>query len=352
MSRRTKPVLALAALCAALCAAPAARAAGAQANAVAKYPGVGRTALPAEIAAWDIDVRPDFKGLPHGSGSVKHGEDIWDAKCASCHGTFGESNQVFAPLAGGTTKEDIVTGRVASLLKPDQGRTTLMKLSQISTLWDYVNRAMPWNAPKTLSTDDVYAVVAFILNLGDIVAPDFVLSDANIAQVQKRLPNRNGMTRAHGLWDVKGKPDVHNTACMKNCVSEVKIASELPVYARTTHGNLADQNRLIGEVRGIDSLPHAAAAPAGDATAAGDVKTLAEKSGCLACHGVSNKVVGPALHDIAAKYKGDAGAAAKLAAKVRAGGGGIWGEIPMPPNDRINEEEAGKLVEWILGGAG
>ena len=57
-----------------------------------KYEGIGRTATPAEIAAWDIDVRPDFKGLPKGSGSVAKGQEIWEAKCASCHGTFGESN--------------------------------------------------------------------------------------------------------------------------------------------------------------------------------------------------------------------------------------------------------------------
>src|SRR6202165_1355991 len=79
------------------------------------FPGVGRTATPAEIIAWDIDVRPDFKGLPPGSGSVAKGQEVWDAKCASCHGTFGESNQVFTPLIGGTTAEDIRTGRVKSL---------------------------------------------------------------------------------------------------------------------------------------------------------------------------------------------------------------------------------------------
>ncbi|HSW83104.1 MAG TPA: c-type cytochrome, partial [Usitatibacter sp.] len=67
------------------------------------YEGVGRPATPAEIAAWDIDVRPDFKGLPPGSGSVQQGQKVWDAKCASCHGTFGESNEVFTPLVGGIT---------------------------------------------------------------------------------------------------------------------------------------------------------------------------------------------------------------------------------------------------------
>src|ERR1700694_5508369 len=71
-----------------------------------KFPGVGRPATPAEIAAWDIDVRPDFKGLPPGSGSVAKGRKVWDDKCASCHGTFGESNEVFTPLSGRTTGAD------------------------------------------------------------------------------------------------------------------------------------------------------------------------------------------------------------------------------------------------------
>ena len=73
------------------------------------YPNIGRTATDKEIAAWDIDVRPDFKGLPKGSGSVAKGMIVWEGKCASCHGTFGESNEVFTPIVGGTTKEDIKT---------------------------------------------------------------------------------------------------------------------------------------------------------------------------------------------------------------------------------------------------
>src|SRR5438067_10753685 len=79
------------------------------------FPGIGRPATPAEIAAWDIDVRPDFKGLPPGSGSVEQGQGIWDAKCAQCHGTFGESNEVFQPLVGGTTADDIKTGHAKAL---------------------------------------------------------------------------------------------------------------------------------------------------------------------------------------------------------------------------------------------
>src|SRR5690349_1303678 len=189
------------------------------------HEGVGRAATPDEVAAWNIDVRPDFQGLPKGSGSVADGQKIWDDRCASCHGTFGESNEVFTPLVGGTTAEDIKTGRVKSLVTGDVARTTLMKVATVSTLWDYIRRAMPWNAPKSLSVDEVYAVLAYLLNLGDILPADYVLSDRNIAEVQQRMPNRNGMTRNHGLWDIKGKPDVANTACMKDCPVEVGVSS-------------------------------------------------------------------------------------------------------------------------------
>ena len=119
----------------------------------AKYPGVGREATSKEVAAWDIDVRPDFKGLPAGSGSVAKGQDVWESKCASCHGFFGESGEVFSPLVGGVTKEDIKTGRVANLPNSNfPGRTTFMKVSSLSTIWDYINRAMPWTEPKNLTT--------------------------------------------------------------------------------------------------------------------------------------------------------------------------------------------------------
>jgi hypothetical protein len=196
-------------------------------------------------------VRPDFKGLPSGKGSVDQGIEVWEAKCASCHGSFGESNEVFTPLVGGTTKEDIETGRVGAYIRQDAPqRSTLMKVATVSTLWDYINRAMPWNAPKSLSPDEVYAVLAYLLHLGEIVPADFTLSDKNIAEVQQRMPNRNGMTTKHGMWDIKGKPDVKNVACMKNCTTQITMGSSLPDYARDAHGNLADQNRVIGAVRG------------------------------------------------------------------------------------------------------
>ena len=322
------------------------------------FKGVGRGATPAEVKAWDIDVRPDFKGLPKGKGNVERGNELFEEKCASCHGSFGESNEVFTPLAGGTTKDDIKTGNVKGLSSGElPQRTTFTKVATISTVWDYIYRAMPWTAPKSLQPDEVYAILAYLLNLQEIVPADFELSDRNIAEVQKLLPNRNGMTTDHGLWPGAsakkggigngGIPDVKNVACMKNCKPEVQIGSTLPEYARTAHGELADQNRNFGAVRGTRTLGPEAAKKAADA----GTLDLATKSGCMACHGMKNKIVGPGYNEIVARYQGQTDAESRLVAKVKAGGQGVWGSIPMPPNAHVKDEDITTLVKWILNGS-
>jgi cytochrome c len=327
--------------------------------------GLGRTPLAAEIAAWDIDVRPDWQGLPPGSGSVAQGQQVWDTQCASCHGTFGESNQVFTPIIGGTTKADSVSGHVAALANNSQPqRTTMMKLATLSTMWDYIRRAMPWNAPKSLSNDQVYAVTAYILNMADLLPEDFVLNQANIAEVQKTLPNRNGLSNQHGLWKIDAKPDVQNVACMRDCGALPAIRSTLPAGARNTHGNLALQNRSFGAVRGIDTdtRANAAANPAANPNAAASPArsqaALAQQYGCMACHHATQKLLGPSFAAIAAKYANDANNAnnaadntAQLADKLKRGGAGVWGELPMPPQSQVPPLDIGILLQWILSGA-
>jgi cytochrome c len=216
---------------------------------------IGRDATPAEVKAWDIDVRPDLKGLPKGAGTVSKGEAVWEEKCASCHGVFGESNEVFTPIIGGTTKADIERGRVKNLEHGSSfpQKTTIMKVATVSTLWDYINRAMPWTNPKTLSSDEVYSVVAYLLSLAEVVPAEFELNDKNMAEVQNRMPNRNGMAFYEPMWKVNGKGDVKNVACMKDCPTDAKISSALPDFARNAHGNIAEQNRVIGPVRGVDT---------------------------------------------------------------------------------------------------
>ena len=336
------------------------------------YPGIGRAATAKEIAAWDIDVRPDFKGLPQGAGSVAKGQEVWEGKCASCHGIFGEANNVFSPMVGGTTKDDIQTGHAARLNERGYpGRTTLMKLSTLSTLWDYIRRAMPWNAPKSLSTEEVYAVTAYVLNLGGIVPDDFTLSDKNMAEVQKLLPNRDGATTAHALWPGqefgRRSPDVKALACMKDCPAEAKVASFLPDFARNAHGNLAQQSRMVGSQRGADTTqpapaalqagvatvataPAAASPVAAAATVPADPVVLAQKNGCLTCHGVESKIVGPGLREVANKYQGRSDAIDYFAGKIKAGGIGVWGDIPMPPQT-LSDDEARVIARWLANGA-
>lgn len=316
------------------------------------FPGVGRPATPAEVKAWDIDVGPDFAGLPKGSGSVDQGQTVWESKCESCHGTFAESNAVFTPLVGGTTAADIETGHVAALRRTDfPQRTTFMKVATVSTLFDYIRRAMPWNAPKSLSDDEVYAVLAYLLNLAEIVPSDFVLSDQTIAGVQARLPNRNGMTTAHALWPGPGfgtegnRPDTANPPCMSNCKPRAELASALPDYALNAHGNLAGQNRRVGPVRGRQTGPDEAETESGSPALA-----LAERSGCLSCHALNATLVGPSYREVAARYAGKNSASALLG-KLREGSEGSWGSIPMPAQTELKDDEAKLLIDWILAGA-
>ena len=311
--------------------------------------GFGRPATPEEVAAWDIDVRPDFQGLPAGSGDAYQGEEIWLEKCAVCHGDFGDSNEVFSPLVlGNITPEDIETGRVASLTDPAVGRTTLMKVSTVSTIWDYINRAMPWNAPKSLETDEVYALVAYLLSLGYIVEPDFVLSNENIDEVQAMMPNRNGMTRDHGLWSVDGEPDVVGSTCTKNCEADTEVTSFIPEYAMNAHGNLKDQMRDYGPFKGQQTAPEDEATEQAAAEPKGPPMDLLGANGCTGCHQVDKKMVGPAYKDVMEKYAGRDDAVEYLIGKIQGGGSGVWGSMAMPPMP-IDDAAAKQIAEWLAG---
>ncbi len=306
----------------------------AAANAAAPRFGFGKPATPQEIAAWDIDVRPDGTGLPPGKGTVAKGQDIYDEKCASCHGTFGESTDYMA-----------LTGGIGSLASDQPHRSTLSKLNYATTLWDYINRAMPFNAPKSLSVDEVYAVTAYILHLGDLLPADATLDRDKL--IAFRMPNRDGMTTDHGFGTVKGRPDTSNVACMSNCATEVKLSSEYPAYALDSHGNLAEQVRSMGPVTGMTT---AKAAPAGPAKAP-EGEALVKSNGCTACHGTTNKIVGPAFREVGAKYANAPGAEAALVARIKQGGSGTWGQVPMPPQPQVKDAELKSIVQWILGGA-
>jgi len=140
--------------------------------------GIGRIATPAEIAGWDIDVAPDGRGLPPGHGGVSEGKAIFAAKCAACHGDRGQGKPM-DQLAGGQ-------GTINSA-KPV--KTVGSYWPYATTLYDFINRAMPFNAPQSLSPDEVYALSAYVLFLNELVAEDAVLDANSLPKVA--MPSRN-----------------------------------------------------------------------------------------------------------------------------------------------------------------
>ena len=147
---------------------------------LAETPGQGRPASPQEIALWDLSIGPDGAGLPPGSGSPQQGEAVYAAKCLPCHGEKG-SGKPNDQLVGGI-------GTLAGQQPPV--KTVGSFWPYATTLFDYVRRAMPSNAPKSLSEDEVYAVCAYILRLNGIVGEDAVMNAQTLAKVQ--MPNRDG----------------------------------------------------------------------------------------------------------------------------------------------------------------
>jgi S-disulfanyl-L-cysteine oxidoreductase SoxD len=172
--------------------------------------GYGKVPTPAEIAGWNIDARgTDGAGLPPGRGTVDRGADVFAQQCAACHGTFGEGEGRFPKLMGG---EGTLT---ADRPEPSVGSYW----PYAPTLWDYINRAMPFIAPHSLPADDVYALTAYILNFNNIVPGNFVADRDSLPKV--KMPNRDNFT-----WK-DPRPDTAATECMKNCTDpqSVKIIS-------------------------------------------------------------------------------------------------------------------------------
>jgi mono/diheme cytochrome c family protein len=148
--------------------------------ALAETPDLGRTATPEETALWDISIGPDGAGLPPGSGTPQQGEAVYAAKCLPCHGEKGSGKPNDQLVGGfGTLTGDQTPVKTVGSFWP-----------YATTLFDYVRRAMPFNAPSSLSNDDVYAVCAYILHLNDIISEGAVMNAQTLAEV--RMPNRDG----------------------------------------------------------------------------------------------------------------------------------------------------------------
>lgn len=166
---------------------------------------IGRPVSPEEIARWDIDVRPDGLGLPPGKGTAAEGEEVYAARCASCHGEFGEAVGRWPVLIGGQ----------GTLASHDPIKTPTSYWPYATTLFDYIRRAMPFGDAQSLSDDEVYAITAFLLAADGVIGEDTVLDAQSLPKVV--MPNADGF-----LDDPR--PDVPAGApCMKDCVAEVVI---------------------------------------------------------------------------------------------------------------------------------
>ena len=208
MSRSVKSVFAIIVFCAvAVVSAPPMQAqqiAARDSTKTSTKLGLGRAALPEEIKAWDTDVRADGKGLPPGKGTVKQGDELFQAQCASCHGEFGQGVGRWPVLAGGLDS-----------LKADRPDKTIGSFwPDLSTVFDYIKRAMPYGNAQSLSNDEVYALTAYLLSMNDIVKDEnFELNDKNFTSI--KMPNASAFFEDDR--EIAEKSFWGHESCMKNC---------------------------------------------------------------------------------------------------------------------------------------
>ncbi|MCF5228459.1 MULTISPECIES: c-type cytochrome [unclassified Pseudomonas] len=164
--------------------------------------GLGQPVTEHYIARWNIDVAPDGKSLPAGQGTVMEGEKVYQTSCLGCHG---------AHLEGGTGPA--LVGGAGSLPTPKPVKTVGSYWPYATTLFDYVRRTMPFQQPQSLSNDQVYAVVGYILNKNEIVEANATVDAATLTHL--KMPNRDG-------FYVDDRPDVRVEPCYKDCIGSPK----------------------------------------------------------------------------------------------------------------------------------
>lgn len=236
---------------------------------------LGQPASAEEIKGWDIDIRPDGKGLPVGRGNAIDGEDMFIQKCASCHGEFAEGAGRYPVLAGG----------MDSLNTHDPVKTVGSYWPYATTAFDYIRRAMPFGHAQSLSNDEVYSMTAYILYSNDIVEDDFELNQNTLALVE--MPNRDGFIK-------DDRPDVPmGEPCMKNCLSKKPVVTG---KARQIDVTPDEEEEAVASVDISDS----------DSAGADATRGKAIFAQCAACHSVNkgeNKI-GPSLHELIARELG------------------------------------------------
>lgn len=273
--------------------------------------GIGRLALAEEVAAWDVDVLPDGRGLPEGGGDVFTGEEVFAEKCAACHGDFAEGVDNWPVLAGGFD----------TLADEDPVKTVGSYWPYLSTAWDYIHRSMPFGEAGTLTADETYAIVAYILYSNDLVDDDFELTRENFAEFN--MYNMDGFI-------VDDRPEQEYAAwraepCMENCKDEVQVTMRSVFLVDTPPEGGSDSVMNPATIEGLPSFtaegpsfipeatpkvaPVVQKAAVTQPAAASDLADAGEKvfKKCKACHqvgeGAKNRS-GPHLNGLIGRRMG------------------------------------------------
>ncbi len=246
----------------------------------------GRTATANEIRAWDIDVMPDGTGLPEGEGSVEDGDELYEAKCSACHFDFGAGGAGYPALQQGNAYEMQKTLKLQRLKPDDDGpkRNVGSYWPYASTLFWYIQTGMPHPAPMSLTTNETYALVAYILSINEIKIDGVELDDDYVLNREKFLkivmPNvdgfipkingKNGLENARKFYDNPKNFGGNKTRCMKNCFDGE------PKVARIQGAGISDYNPPISEKK---------EKPAKKATGSGSEAKETYDASCAVCHG-------------------------------------------------------------------
>jgi len=248
--------------------------------------GLGREALPEEVAAWDIDIRPDGLGLPVGSGDVWTGEELYVDLCSACHGDFGEAVGRWPILSGG----------FGTLDGEDPVKSIGSYWPYLSTVWDYVHRAMPYGSAQSLTDDEVYAITAYLMYLNEVVDDDFTLSNENFTEM--RLENEENF-----FMDDRAEveyPLLSQEPCMSDCADAIEITARAAIINVTPDDGTRVEEDVVeasAEVVEEAAAEPEVTGPDPELVAAGE--RLFRQ--CQSCHQIGEGAVnrtGPALNGI------------------------------------------------------
>lgn len=306
----------------------------------------GRTPTKDEYNAWNSDVMPDGTGLPEGEGSVEEGSEVYEAKCVMCHGDFGSGGGGYPALSKGNAYDAYKT-LTRQRLKPDSdgpARFFGSFWAEASTMWWYIKDAMPHPATDTLTDDEVYALVAFVLNVnemeidGELVDDEYVLNREKFLKIKMPakavyepvIDGPNGSENVRAFYanpdNFGGQKVKPSERCMTNCQEPTAKVAGITVGISDFHPPLSAVRDLPAEEEGTGSF---------------DAKAAYAES-CAMCHDTG-----------AAPAPGDKGAWAPLLAKgmdgvYKNGLNGTDAGMPAKGGSSLSDKQFKLVVDYIV----